>query len=289
MSKFECTIWGVEHGNSAFISCPNDKSILMDAGISNDFSPAILLRKFYGLSQSDKLIISHPHRDHIEDLPNIVENVKPRILQRNRGIPKDIIYPSDEYYSDPVFLAYKKLDEDYVHDIADTDKPSPISNWGNVEVITFSNKPEWLSGDNLNNLSLLTVIRYGRIEIVFPGDLEPQGWDAIFDNTDLLDNINRTEIKILVAPHHGRKSGVRNSDDSIYSRFLDIIQPDLTVISDKWKTETTDAETYRQHSTGLTIFDVKKSVNEIKKVITTKTNDYISIKYENDTVSIITG
>ena len=289
MANFRCIIWSVEHGSAAFVICPNGKTIMLDGGNSKDFSPVCYLQDCYNISQIRQLIISHPHRDHIKDLPNIIKYCKPKTLRRNKCIPKQLIYPNDEYYNDEVFQAYKKLDEEYIHSVSDEDKDTPISNWGNVEIKSFYNQPDWLTSPSLNNLSLLTMLRYQDIEIVFPGDLKPIGWDALLDNTGLAENVGKSDKRILVASHHGRRSGIRNSDDSVYSRFLEIMKPHLTIISNSWGNETTDPGSYRYYCLGMKVYNRDAKKWEDKKVITTKTNDFVLITCENDTSTIIIG
>jgi competence protein ComEC len=215
MAEFKCVIWSVEHGSSAYITCPNGKTMLLDAGKSKDFSPVTYLADHYKHSRITKLIISHPHRDHIEDLPNIVSQIKPKILMRNKEIPQKLIYPSADYLKDEAFKAYKELDETYIHPVSEEDKSTPAENWGGVEIKTYRNKPDWLTSPSLNNLSLLTIVNYMDFEIVFPGDLEPAGWDALIENTNVLENVGKGKICVLVASHHGRRSGIRTSEGKI--------------------------------------------------------------------------
>ena len=290
MADFKSIIWCVEHGSAAFVVCPNGKKIMLDAGKSKEFSPAYYLRNQYNTSQITQLIISHPHRDHIEDLPDVIGYCKPKIIRRNKSIPKQLIYPSDEYYDDDVFQTYKVLDETYTSPVSGEDEDTPVSNWGNVEIKSFYNLPDWLTSPSLNNLNLLTVIRYQDVEIVFPGDLEPRGWETLLNNTDLAENVGKSNIRILVASHHGRKSGIRNSDGSVYTGFLEILKPHLTIISDKWGNETTDSEAYRYYCLGMKVYNKNTKEWEDRKIITTKTNDFVLIAYiKSNTPVVITG
>lgn len=91
-------------------------------------------------------------------------------------------------------------------------------------------------------------------------------------------------IKYLLPPHHGRKSGIRWSNGSLYSDFISLLRPNLTIISDVWGNETTDPEAYRPFCTGL---NVEYDGNiENKKVLTTKTNDCVKIAIENNNLII---
>lgn len=145
---------------------------------------------------------------------------------------------------------------------------------------TFCCSPDELSEAGAkapNNYSLATVFNYHGLMIVFPGDLEPDGWDAMMDNTDFEQEVEKGTYRILVAPHHGRASGVRRNQ-AIYTRFLEAIKPDLVIISDKYGNHSTDPDAYRGWANGLDVVVDGQWVR--KEVITTKTNDCVSIQVE---------
>lgn len=295
MTNFLCNIWNVSHGSSAFLRTPNERTILFDAGASDDFSPAQHLNKQYGLNCKDKkltwLIISHPDRDHIKDLPNVYKLLCPRILSRNKNIPPDLIYPEGTDDLQEPLKTYKEMDEKYNSPIGDDLKNPPASNWGDVLVESFFCKPDQLKNypdDHLkNNLSLVSVVHYRSFEIVLPGDLEPLGWDALIDNTEIEGKVGKGDIRILVASHHGRRSGIRTDDEEIYDRFLKIMKPHLAIMSDKWGNETTDREAYESNCLGYKVYSQSEKSHIDVKVLTTKTNDFISIRYEDDNPTVV--
>lgn len=293
MGDFNSIVWKVEHGSAAFLRTPNGKTVMFDAGCSDDFSPTQYLNQNYGLNREtnrlDKIIISHPDRDHIRDLPNVYELIYPRILVRNNKIPKNEVYPSGTSSLQEPLKAYKSMNEKYIYDIGDGDKNIPVSNWGNVFIETFSCKPEDLSEcpkDKMkNNLSLMTYVQYRETEIVFPGDLEPVGWIALLENTNIKDYVGKSNCRILVASHHGRESGICYEEEgkkSVYDDFLNLMQPHLVIISDKWGNETTVPEIYRPYCETYPVYSRSNENTEWKEVLTTKTNDYIRISFTGD-------
>jgi beta-lactamase superfamily II metal-dependent hydrolase len=301
MNSFECIIWKVQHGSAAFIRTPNDRTIMLDAGNSEDFSPALHLKNNYGLDahtkRLDKIIISHPDRDHISDLPNVSKVLNPRILHRNNGIPDNIVYPlGTENLSEPL-KTYKLMNDNYNRPLSDVEKSEPITNWGGVLVKGFSNSKENLTKcpDNSlkNNMSLVCYVKYKDTEIIFPGDLEPYGWWSLLTNTEFREYAGKATYRILIAPHHGRESGICYTKDGkkcIYNPILEVISPDLVIMSDKRGNETTVPEKYRPYvNTGLPVYSGSKKISEIKKVITTKTNNFVFIQVSenNETFPII--
>lgn len=72
---------------------------------------------------------------------------------------------------------------------------------------------------DLNNFSLVFLLKYGSIKALFPGDA-----DAGIQDQILLNNSSLNSIDILKVPHHGAKTSLR--DD-----FLEIIKPKEAIIS----------------------------------------------------------
>ena len=294
MGNFICVIWKVEHGSAAFVRTPNDRTIIFDAGSSDDFSPAYFLSSQYNYNATnkriDKLIISHPDRDHISDLPNIRTALYPKILSRNKDIPESAIYASGVSDLKEPLKTYHEMDKWYNTPVTGYNTTEPISNWGNVLVKTFSCKPDHLGEvgqDKLkNNLSITSYVRYMDTEIIFPGDLEPIGWQALFENTVFTKYVGKAKYRIMVASHHGRKSGIYYTVDGkeyCYEKIFEVISPNLVIMSDKRGNETTVPESYRPRvDGGLYVFSTESNKKEVKKVITTKTNNYVLIVLQED-------
>lgn len=287
MSDFLCKIWKVKHGSAAFIVAPNKKTIMLDCGSSPDFSPAEHLSKQYKVSKLDNIVISHPHADHISDLPTVISKLSPRTRTKNPHTPNSLVFPKGtEDLSEP-HKSWHNMNLKFTKTTSVSNKLAIPSNFGGLAFKTFRCKKAQLpksAQDNLNNYSLVTVVRYKHTEIIFPGDLEPLGWEALFKHSDLAANVGKSKYKVLVAPHHGRKSGIRYSDDSLYKGFMEALEPNLVIISDKWGSETTAPEDYRPLVHDGLIVD-----GEIKKVLTTKTVKCVSIKCDDKKLTIKTS
>ena len=62
-------IHNVGHGQSVHAFTPQGQVIVVDLGCSSDFSPLDWLGK--SRSKIDMLVITHPHGDHIDEMPKL--------------------------------------------------------------------------------------------------------------------------------------------------------------------------------------------------------------------------
>ena len=92
----EIVFWDVQHGSATYIKTPNGTHIVQDLctgsyGTNNkDFSPLLHLKNKWGIEQLDWVIITHPHKDHIDDIINF-DKLSPCVLSRPKHLPKDEI------------------------------------------------------------------------------------------------------------------------------------------------------------------------------------------------------
>ncbi len=91
------TLWDVEHGVSIWVTTPAGHHHWFDLGKTAEFSPSEYVARKYRVKKIDHLVISHPDKDHIEDLPNFIQAFgEPRILHRNRSLPNKDFFGSGE-------------------------------------------------------------------------------------------------------------------------------------------------------------------------------------------------
>ena len=267
MKSMYFTLWDVEHGVSIWVVTPNGQNHWLDLGKTSEFSPTQYVAKTHKVQDIDYLLISHPDRDHIEDLPNFVSSFgSPKTLFRNKSLP-------DSEFSGSRDTEYKKI----MHDLhknytipvpCNTSPINPIYNGGieyrqhHLPYGSFSDGSK-LEG---NNTSIVTFMLYQGVLFVYPGDIEPKGWNELWEknNQDLSNFIAQAKVKFLVAPHHGRKSGYSEE-------MMDAIEPNIVFISDKWGDSETHPSYYSRPS-GLT----KPNNDQSIKCLSTKTKGIIS-------------
>ncbi|MDD5708595.1 MAG: hypothetical protein PHR35_21980, partial [Kiritimatiellae bacterium] len=193
------------------------------------FSPAQRVNSHYGERQLHYLIISHPDADHINGLPEMLYYLgKPTTFCRNRTLPDDEMHRYGQSDYQKLFWG---LHSEYVNPVP-ADPCSPDIN-GGIEVWTaYLN---WGLAQDINDSSVVCFYLFAGWLFVCPGDISPVGWSlfrAVY-GAQIRDIVNRSDVRALVAPHHGRASGYS-------SEMMNDIRPNLVLISDKWGKEPTD-------------------------------------------------
>ncbi|MBX9680700.1 MAG: hypothetical protein K2X38_18245, partial [Gemmataceae bacterium] len=237
----EVMIWDVDHGSAAYINTPTGKHIAIDLGVGDmssgqEFSPLRHLRWNRHVQQIDWLIVTHPHRDHIDDIGN-VGLVSPRMLSANRGIAWEHIEGGNQEGDEDVINQYAALLNNYNQTTPSSASPFTGNDWG----CTIQQFTPTYSGPNLNNYSLVTIFSYAGSKIVIPGDNEAASWKSLLSNPYFVQAIKGTDI--FVASHHGRESG-------FYGELFDHFKPKLVIVSDTNHGSTSVTGNYTYHAEG---------------------------------------
>lgn len=182
----------------------SDTNILVDAGEETNAAAIRKVLDNKGVKKIDLLVATHPHADHIGGMKAIVDN-----------------YDIDKVIMSPQIHTTKTYEELLVS-IDSKDKsitiaePGKSYNIGDIKFDVIGPCKDY--DDDLNNNSVVAVASYGDIDILLTGDAELQ---AEKDYTKYL--INR-DIEILKVGHHG-------SDTSTSENLLEIVKPEIAVIS----------------------------------------------------------
>ena len=273
------TLWDVGHGISIWINTPNGRNHWIDLGYEPEerFSPSEHVHENYGVGEGeiDYLIISHPHKDHLEDLPEFLDNFgNPKYLLRNKTVPDEESFGEEdrEYQK-----AYAELCKHFSSPVSDEESPKNPNNNGNIQYATDF-LPHGESGGvtiEENDTSIVVMLKYKDVLFVCPGDIEPKGWNELWrlKSSSFNSIISGAEYRFLVAPHHGRKSGY-------CKEMMDVINPHATFISDVWgQSETHRA--FREDPIGIVVDGA------LKRYFSTKRGGRIQVKvFESGHLSI---
>lgn len=229
MGNLELTFLDVQHGSACHILTPSGANFMFDLG-TGDFdrsqtgdnhSPLLYLKNTRGVKTLDGVFITHPHRDHIDDIFNF-DSLAPTLLWRPKHLTEQNIRAGNKPGDSAKIDKYLEISARYT----ETDFPglsaSSASNNGcdMFEVFAVVTPPQ----SNLNNHSMALVLSFARTKLLLTGDQEGAAWKELLANSRFVAAAKGTDI--LLASHHGRESGY------CPELFDAIGQPCLTIVSD---------------------------------------------------------
>ena len=196
----------VGQGDCTLIRCGN-KNMLIDCGESEYYQVVKNYLKNNGISRLDIVVATHPHSDHIGGMYMLIEDfdigtfIMPKLSKGN--------IPTTKTYLNMISsLKEKSLSPDYatvgkIYNLSDAE----------IEILAPVN-----DSDELNNMSVVCMLTYGKSKFLFTGDAEtPVESDMIKGGADL-------KCNVLKVGHHG-------STTSTGEKFLKKADPDVAVIS----------------------------------------------------------
>lgn len=223
-STMHLAIFDVEHGACAMLTSSNtDRIAMIDSGhnATTGWRPSSFIKNNLGKTHLDYLFITNPDQDHMSDLNGLWENeIDVNVLIRNRKVSAEDLRKIKEQQNELTDDIERYLD---IHKRYTGKVSEPFDeSMGGIEFTSFSNPyPTFI---DTNNLSLVVFIKFMGFKILFPGDMEKQGWLKLLEDQSFRDELNNTTI--LVASHHGRENGFCED-------IFDYFTPKAVVISDK--------------------------------------------------------
>lgn len=262
--------WDVQHGSAVYIKMPNNGPtaiIDLGRGLPNQrekpFSPVTHLKNRYGLKKIDLLVLTHPHRDHIEDILITKELPIDQVVMPFHLSKKDYFTNRIRTSDIPIFNAYHELSNQFSW----KDKIQ----FGDVNLSFFCHKEAGRS--RMNDHSVVTIIQYLGFKVVLMGDNESPSQKALLSNQQFLNT--SSDCDLLLAPHHGRQDGY-------YKPMLLHLKPKLTIVSDTRPGLTTSRYRYSALTKGL---EVKSGlIRKTRKVLSTNKDGLIRVSigtYDN--------
>ena len=260
--------WDVQHGSAALVQTPSGENIAIDLGAGDAFSPLRYIKQRMGINQLDKVVVTHPHLDHIEDILNF-DSLNPRVFQRPTHLTKSDITAGHNTTTpeiDRIFQKYFDVDGQYNQPVTLADDPSSPAVNGGASISSFH--PTQCPKTNLNNHSIVTVIEYAGVKILSPGDNESCSWEELLGKQAFRQAIANTHV--LVAPHHGRESG-------FCAALFDYISPLITIISDGRVVDTSATARYSARTIGYKVKKLSTGTYEPRKCVTTRNDGTIFV------------
>lgn len=214
--QFHLWVLDVGQGDAILIQTPGDQQILVDGGPGDAVIPAISARMPFWDRTIERIILTHPHADHLTGLVEVLRRYQvgeiwvsgaahttPEYrawaeLIAARGIPTRIVHAGDRLAIDGVGIAVLFPFDDF-----------------------FDQVPK-----QQHDATLVTKVSYGELDVLLTGDIDEE-----HEETMLLthcasqpDPCPALAAEILKVPHHGSRTG-------ILPAFLAAVGPTSAIIS----------------------------------------------------------
>lgn len=197
----------VGQGDSILIQNKDNEFMLIDTGEGDQYTKLSNYLKHCGVNELKYAIFTHPHTDHIGSAYKIVQQ-----------------YPIDKLIMPSAFnntSAFTNLIEEAENkNIGITRaEPGKTYQFGEAEFIILAPLSE--KYENLNNYSVVILMKYGNTKFLFTGDMERESENEVMNYC--VENNFDISADVLKVAHHGSQS-------SSQVKFLDLIKPKIAVI-----------------------------------------------------------
>ncbi len=198
----------VGQGDAIFIETPNGNQVLIDGGPDNGVVNKLgEVMSFYD-KDIDLVVLSHPHADHLVGLIEVL----------NRYEVKSILEAKENYNSPEFAVWWEAVQTEGAEMIEAIDGLEiDLGNGVGLEILYPLESLEGTTVKNPNDDSVVLMLKYKDLEILFPGDVELRGERRI-----LLEGID-VDADVLKVAHHGSKT-------STTEEFLSAVSPEAAII-----------------------------------------------------------
>lgn len=179
------------------------KNLLIDTGYKENYSDIEAYLRKQNVSKIHRLILTHPHKDHIGSAKKILKN-----------FDIDTVYMTDINPHTKIYNALiDQLNKENLTPVYPTKGDSfPVGE------ATFTFLGPVTQYDDINSMSLVVRCDFGSNSFLFAGDCTEEA------EQDMLDHGSSLKAQVLKVGHHGRK-------DSSSSVFLHTVKPSYSIIS----------------------------------------------------------
>ena len=254
----------VKNGDMYYIKHGSDNFTIIDCNIVAERENEII-NEIKNESKDKgivRFISTHPDEDHIFGLDKFDNKMKfvNFYCVKNEVIKDDeteafLIY-CELRDSEKAYYVYKGCSRKWMNDSDDERKSAGI----NICWPILTNKfyieelEKTKNGESPNNICPIISYSYGDMKFVWMGDLETSFLESIMSHIDL------SNITILFAPHHGRKSG------QVPSELLQKLNPKIIIIGEAPSADIhyySNYNTITQNTAGDIIFDCDDNAIDI--------------------------
>ena len=206
----------VGQGDAILVRTPMGKNYLIDAGANVPVTEARregrelahnYLRTL-GIDRLDGVVITHWHNDHLGGLLPVLRLFDVGIVYEPPGA-----FETEAYKDFEATCTRQRIKRV-------TTKAGDVLEWGNelfVQALHPENPLSSKEYSDVNNLSIVLLMRYGEVQLLLAGDIEEEA------EREVMKYGNAIQSQVLKIPHHG-------ADTSDYFNFLHMVEPEIGVI-----------------------------------------------------------
>lgn len=184
------------------------QTVLVDSGDISTREKLVQYIKKEGITTIDKVIITHPHADHLGGMPGVLENFK-----------VNQIYDSGQTTTTALYRQYLTLVKKKEIPFTVLTAGTEIVIADDIKLKVFAPEKPFITESELNNNSIVTKLVYNNFSMLLTGDAEKES-----ENRMVKTYGNELKSTILKVGHHGS-----NTSSSI--EFLKIVAPEAAIIS----------------------------------------------------------
>lgn len=234
------TMLNVGQGDALLIQTKS-QNILIDTSDQDERSKLVKELDKAGVTTFDKIILTHPHADHIGGVEKLLKESKYTVKE---------IYDNGVAATGKLYLNYMKLIKDSggkikhgtlvtgdVLDFGDGVKFEVLAPDKSVVDAVNSGRQK----TDPNNESIVGRLVYKDFTMMFTGDAEISEEVAILSSSR--DNLQNLKSRVLKSGHHGSRTSLDPSNASSVD-FLRLMNPEYVVISAGEPTEKRGGNTY---------------------------------------------
>jgi len=226
-------IFHVDHGFCAAIELSNSNTILIDCGAGKNFEPAQYVCPRH-CKYLDYLILSAYTEDNLSGFPDLIT----QSFQHDIPIHFLVFNPS----LNPEQISNKKP---FPLPLANS-LYNPIGNSKTMEIDDLKLTFFWNETSSFGtkySASLVTFLHYADINIIFPSDLDTNGWQNLLKSYDFRRQLEK--VNIFVASHHGEEKGY-------CKEVFNYCNPEIIIVSNKDNLPLTSEmkQIYTNHAKG---------------------------------------
>jgi competence protein ComEC len=209
------TCLDVGHGQAILVQLPGKANVLFDAGslYGNDIGTRIVspYLDYIGIRKIDAMIISHNDTDHINGIPEVVENCDVRnVYANNAFFDRNDVWGTAKFLND--CLTEKGLEIKSIKKV--------LNLGGNTKIKILWPDEQGGHYEDLsdNDRSLVSLIEFAGIRILLCSDIEE------FAQRELLRLYPDLKADVVIVPHHG-------STTTLDLEFLEHLDADVLICS----------------------------------------------------------